>query len=101
MPHYHNLTDETIHTTPTASSSSSKKGVVAAGRAQAYRVVLMKDLSRHREGGNVVDVSGLPRGVVLLRLMYPKSKAVFQQSKPTVMLPPVPAKNGSSSKKQA
>ena len=95
MPHYHNLTDETIHTTPTA-SSSSKTGTA---QAQAYRVVLRKDLSRHREGGgNVVDVSGLSRGVILLRLMYPKSKAVFEQSKPTVTLLPVPAKEGSSKK---
>lgn len=50
----------------------------------------------------MVDVSGLPPGVILLRLMYPKSKAVFEQSKPTVTLLPVPAKEGgSSSKKQA
>ena len=93
MPHYHTLTDETIHTTP----SSKKEGTA---QAQAYRVVLTKDLSRHREGGgNVVDVSGLPCGAVIIRLIYPKSSAVFKKSKPSVKV--VPAQKKGTSKKEA
>ena len=135
MPHYHTLTDETIHSTPTttklaaagtafstSSSSSSNKSTIWRGTrsrqaggeieiedcraeggesARAYRVVLTKDSSRYPQGGgNVVDVSGLSRGFVILRCIYPKCKMVFSQSQPSVRLVPVDDEKGNS-KKQA
>jgi hypothetical protein len=98
MPHVHNLTDETLHTTPTTKREGRQKRKSDAGgevageggeAARAYRIILTTDMSRHPQGGgNVVDVSGLPRGEVLLRMIYPKNKAVFEKSKPTVTLVP-------------
>lgn len=100
LPHCHNLTDETLESTPTITTKvggneerrsdgdgeGEREGEEAA---RAYRIVLTKDMSRHpQRGGNVVDVSGLPRGEVLLRMIYPKSTAVFEKSKPTVTLVP-------------
>jgi len=73
----------------------------AGESARAYRVVLTKDSSRYPQGGgNVVDVSGLPRGFVILRSIYPKSKMVFSQSQPSVRLVSANDEKGSS-KKQA
>ena len=145
MPHYHTLTDETIHSTPTttklaaagtaffsssrtnsttSSSSSSSittrsgnKSIIRRGTrsrqageedeicrpegrgesARAYRVVLTKDILRYPQGGgNVVDVSGLPRGFVILRFIYPRSKNVFSQSQPSVTLVQVDDEKGIS-----
>ena len=69
--------------------------------ARAYRVVLTKDILRYPQGGgNVVDVSGLPRGFVILRFIYPRNKNVFSQSQPSVTLVQVDDEKGIS-KKQA
>lgn len=96
MPHYHNLTDETLHTTKIegktkrrSDGGGEEEGQGEGEAARAYRIVLTNDMSRHpQRGGNVMDVSGLPRGEVLLRMIYPKSNAVFEKSKPTVTLMP-------------
>ena len=101
LPHYHNFTDETLDTTPTTTNNKgreegneerkSDEGDYGEGErkeeARAYRIILTKDMSRHpQRGGNVVDVSGLPQGEVLIRMLYPKSTAVFEKSKPAVTL---------------
>jgi len=109
LPHHHNFNDETInstHTNTTLSSSiksrkSEQKGKKSSGdggevSAVSYRVVLTMDRSRMPEGReNVVDVSKLPRGAVILRLIYPNTQEVFEQSKPTVKVVPAQMKGGS------
>lgn len=110
LPHYHNFNDETIHSTPTnatlpssnnKSGQKGKKGGEGGDvTAVSYRVVLTMDPSRMPERReNVVDVSSLPRGAVILRLIYPNTKEVFEQSKPSVKV--VPAQKKGISKKEA
>lgn len=107
LPHHHNFTDETIQSTPTnitlsSSSKSGQKGKKGGEggdvTAVSYRVVLTIDPSRMPEGReNVVDVSSLPHGAVILRLIYPNSQEVFEQSKPSVKVVQ-PQKKGGSKK---
>ncbi|KAM3574116.1 hypothetical protein VYU27_003925 [Nannochloropsis oceanica] len=93
LPHHHNFNDETITSTSTDTIfPSSKNGQIGRGgggdgslTALSYRVVLTKDPLRMPQGReNVVDVSKLPRGAVILRLIYPNTKEIFDQSKPDV-----------------
>lgn len=108
LPHHHNFNDETIFSTPTDTTIPSSKsghnrkegGEGGNVTAQSYRVVLTMDPSRLPQGReNVVDVSKLPRGAVILRLIYPKTKEVFDQSKPAVKV--VRMQKRGSSKKEA
>ncbi|TFJ82284.1 hypothetical protein NSK_006404 [Nannochloropsis salina CCMP1776] len=98
LPQYQHFTDETLRTSPGA-----KPHLPGAGRGRkgteepraldggkelaglAYRLVLTTDMRRHsgREE-NVVDVSRIPQGLVLLRLIYPETREVFERSKPSV-----------------
>ena len=80
LPHFHYFTDETV--VYTREGSSGDEG-------HEYEVVLTVDPQGWGGQPNVVDVSGQPEGVVLVRLIFPKSEESFQGSKPTVeVLPP-------------
>ena len=89
LPQPHNFTDETIETAQ----------VKDAQGGQAYTLVLTKDVTRH-PSGNVVDVSGFPKGVMLVRVIYPDTPAIFEKSKPSVEVVPV-AENGTDKTKKA
>lgn len=76
LPHFHYFTDETV--VYTREGSSGDEG-------HEYEVVLTScDPSAWVGQPNVVDVSGQPEGVVLVRLIFPASEESFQRSKPTV-----------------
>lgn len=93
IPGFHCYTDETITYrtttrgtfTSTTTSSNTQNG---DGGEKAYRIVLTKNMEKHVPAENVIDVSGQPKGVVLVRLIFPESDAIFQQSKPKVELVP-------------
>lgn len=80
LPHFHYFTDETVVFRKEGSSGDE---------GHEYAVVLTRDPAAWGGEPNVVDVSGQPEGVVLVRVIFPASEAAFQRSKPAVVvLPP-------------
>lgn len=80
IPHFHTFTDETI---------VSSKEEVGGDERRSYRIVLTRNPKAWAKEANVVDVSKQVKGVVVLRLVYPTSDAVFQQSRPEVNVLPL------------
>lgn len=75
IPHFQTFSDETI--VFATEKSSGDEG-------REYQVVLTRDPGAWEGEPNVVDVSGHPEGVVLVRLIFPASEEIFQRSKPEV-----------------